>query len=376
MRERRVHSPARARAREGEPACPNTTTVIPGAAQHEWCAADPEPEASDHLDGANCALAVPCLRRTTVVCTAHGSQPVCAAVRNLSVFRPSTPACAGATAMAPTRDELSPRLPRGQLRRRREARRALAPHRAAEGEGDGVPRHRHPRRNRPLRPLRRPGDAGPRNGRPASAAFSAHGSLPISPLCSRPTSPRSRRRRRSRRALPRTVRPASTPARHGSRAISSGRRTGSPPSSCIRRTPPRSPRLFAGDRQVKVIALDGWTALGAFVPPKERRGLVLIDPPFEERDEFDRLLGGLVKAHRRWPTGIYALWYPVKDLAATKRFRAGLAESRAAAAPARRAHHPQARRRRSSPAPASSSPTRPGASKKRYGRCSPNSYRF
>ena len=86
-------------------------------------------------------------------------------------------------------------------------------------------------------------------------------------------------------------------------------------------------QLFAGDRQVKVIALDGWNALGAFVPPKERRGLVLIDPPFEERDEFDRLLAGLVKAHRRWPSGIYALWYPVKDLAATKRFRAGLAEA-------------------------------------------------
>src|SRR4029078_904089 len=86
-------------------------------------------------------------------------------------------------------------------------------------------------------------------------------------------------------------------------------------------------QLFAGDRHVKVIALDGWNALGAFVPPKERRGLVLIDPPFEERDEFDRLLAGLVKAHRRWPGGIYALWYPVKDLAATKRFRAGLAES-------------------------------------------------
>jgi 23S rRNA (adenine2030-N6)-methyltransferase len=86
-------------------------------------------------------------------------------------------------------------------------------------------------------------------------------------------------------------------------------------------------QLFARDRQVKAIALDGWKALGAFVPPKERRGLVLVDPPFEERDEFDRLLAGLVKAERRWPGGVYALWYPVKDLAAIKRFRAALAES-------------------------------------------------
>ena len=86
-------------------------------------------------------------------------------------------------------------------------------------------------------------------------------------------------------------------------------------------------RQFAGDRQVKVVELDGWLALGSFVPPKERRGLVLVDPPFEARDEFDRLLAGLENAHRRWPTGIYALWYPVKDLAAVDRFRGGLKQS-------------------------------------------------
>jgi 23S rRNA (adenine2030-N6)-methyltransferase len=84
---------------------------------------------------------------------------------------------------------------------------------------------------------------------------------------------------------------------------------------------------FAGDRQVKAIHLDGWLALGAFVPPKERRGLVLVDPPFEERDEFDKLLAGLAEAQRRWPTGIYALWYPVKDLPAVDRFRLDLAAS-------------------------------------------------
>ena len=84
---------------------------------------------------------------------------------------------------------------------------------------------------------------------------------------------------------------------------------------------------FAGDRQVKTIALDGWLALGSFVPPKERRGLVLVDPPFEEKDEFDRLLEGLRAACRRWPGGIYALWYPVKDLYAIDRLRNGLAAS-------------------------------------------------
>lgn len=70
---------------------------------------------------------------------------------------------------------------------------------------------------------------------------------------------------------------------------------------------------FAGDFRTRVIELDGWLALGAHLPPKEKRGLVLIDPPFEQPGEFERMADGLVKAHRRWPGGIYAFWYPVKD---------------------------------------------------------------
>lgn len=85
--------------------------------------------------------------------------------------------------------------------------------------------------------------------------------------------------------------------------------------------------LFAGDVQVRTIALDGRMALGAFVPPKERRGLILVDPPYEERDEFDQLAEGFIAAHRKWPTGIYALWYPVKDLAAVDQLRLALAKS-------------------------------------------------
>lgn len=84
-------------------------------------------------------------------------------------------------------------------------------------------------------------------------------------------------------------------------------------------------KRFEGDFQTRVIELDGWLALGAHLPPKEKRGLVLIDPPFEKEGEFGRLVGGLVKAHRRWPAGIYALWYPVKDRAAVNSFRADLA---------------------------------------------------
>lgn len=82
---------------------------------------------------------------------------------------------------------------------------------------------------------------------------------------------------------------------------------------------------FAGDFQTRVIELDGWLALGAHLPPKEKRGLVLVDPPFEEAGEFDRLAEGLKKAWRRWPGGIYALWYPIKDRKAVEAFRRELA---------------------------------------------------
>jgi 23S rRNA (adenine2030-N6)-methyltransferase len=71
------------------------------------------------------------------------------------------------------------------------------------------------------------------------------------------------------------------------------------------------------DTQARVVDLDGWTALPAFVPPKERRGLVLIDPPFEQKDEFARLAMGFAEAFAKWPTGSYLLWYPVKSRRAT-----------------------------------------------------------
>jgi 23S rRNA (adenine2030-N6)-methyltransferase len=83
--------------------------------------------------------------------------------------------------------------------------------------------------------------------------------------------------------------------------------------------------LFSGDIQCRVTELDGWLVLGAHVPPKEKRGLVLVDPPFEEGGEYDRLVAGLQKAHRRWPGGIYALWYPLKDRKAVAAFRRQLA---------------------------------------------------
>lgn len=85
--------------------------------------------------------------------------------------------------------------------------------------------------------------------------------------------------------------------------------------------------LFADDFQVRATELDGWLALGAHLPPKEKRGLVLVDPPFEAQGEFERIAGAVEKAHRRWPGGVYALWYPIKDRAAVARFRDALAQS-------------------------------------------------
>jgi 23S rRNA (adenine2030-N6)-methyltransferase len=71
------------------------------------------------------------------------------------------------------------------------------------------------------------------------------------------------------------------------------------------------------DTQARVVDLDGWVALPAFVPPKERRGLVLIDPAFEQKDEFERLADGFARTFAKWPTGSYLLWYPVKGRRAT-----------------------------------------------------------
>jgi 23S rRNA (adenine2030-N6)-methyltransferase len=71
--------------------------------------------------------------------------------------------------------------------------------------------------------------------------------------------------------------------------------------------------VLRSDARVKVLALDGWMVVNANIPPKERRGLILIDPPYEDSADFTRLPDTLVSAHRKWPTGIYLLWYPIKD---------------------------------------------------------------
>ncbi|WP_315771273.1 MULTISPECIES: 23S rRNA (adenine(2030)-N(6))-methyltransferase RlmJ [unclassified Bradyrhizobium] len=87
------------------------------------------------------------------------------------------------------------------------------------------------------------------------------------------------------------------------------------------------------DTQARVVDLDGWVALPAFVPPNERRGVVLIDPAFEAKDEFERLADRFAAAFAKWTTGIYVLWYPAKNRRATEELTDRVAALAAAAKP-------------------------------------------
>ena len=80
-------------------------------------------------------------------------------------------------------------------------------------------------------------------------------------------------------------------------------------------------------RRVTVLEQDGYAALKGQLPPAERRGLVLIDPPYESESEFDAVLGALVQGYERWPTGIYCVWYPQSERAGSLRFHRELRES-------------------------------------------------
>lgn len=72
------------------------------------------------------------------------------------------------------------------------------------------------------------------------------------------------------------------------------------------------------DKRLKILELDGWTALKANIPPVERRGVVLIDPPFEVGGELAHMGRAMIEAQRKWETGIFIGWYPIKHLAETE----------------------------------------------------------
>jgi 23S rRNA (adenine2030-N6)-methyltransferase len=72
-------------------------------------------------------------------------------------------------------------------------------------------------------------------------------------------------------------------------------------------------RRYRNDPQISVHHRDGYEALGALLPPSVRRGLVFIDPPFEQKNEAERIAAALKTGLRKWATGIYVVWYPIKD---------------------------------------------------------------
>jgi 23S rRNA (adenine2030-N6)-methyltransferase len=76
----------------------------------------------------------------------------------------------------------------------------------------------------------------------------------------------------------------------------------------------------ARSRHVAVHHMDGYQALKAFLPPPERRGLVLLDSSFDRSGEFARIARALKDAHRRWATGMFAVWYPLMAPAAMRSF--------------------------------------------------------
>ena len=83
---------------------------------------------------------------------------------------------------------------------------------------------------------------------------------------------------------------------------------------------------FARESRVRVQVIDGYTGLKAMLPPPEKRALVLVDPPFENRNEFDDIRRGLGHALRRLPGAVCAVWYPVTERAKAEDFLRGLIE--------------------------------------------------
>ncbi len=82
------------------------------------------------------------------------------------------------------------------------------------------------------------------------------------------------------------------------------------------------------DNRVGVHERDAYEGLMAVIPPKEKRGLVMIDPPYElERKDFPQLVELLTAAHKKWSTGVFAVWYPIKDREMIERFEKKMMKS-------------------------------------------------
>jgi 23S rRNA (adenine2030-N6)-methyltransferase len=85
--------------------------------------------------------------------------------------------------------------------------------------------------------------------------------------------------------------------------------------------------FMRGDARVSTHLRDGYEAMRAFLPPRERRALVLVDPPYEAPDEFGRLTEALRQGCGKFPSGVFAVWYPIKHRAPARAFHAAVAEA-------------------------------------------------
>lgn len=84
---------------------------------------------------------------------------------------------------------------------------------------------------------------------------------------------------------------------------------------------------FANNRRFRVSADDGFKGLIAHLPPVSRRACVLMDPPYEVKDDYDQVVKTVIKAHKRFATGTYCIWYPVVDRHRIDRMERQLADS-------------------------------------------------
>lgn len=84
---------------------------------------------------------------------------------------------------------------------------------------------------------------------------------------------------------------------------------------------------YKGAARIEVASLDAWQIIKAKLPPKERRGLIIIDPPFEKPGEFERMIEAVKEGQKRFATGVYVLWHANKNDTQTNQYRAALIAS-------------------------------------------------
>lgn len=95
----------------------------------------------------------------------------------------------------------------------------------------------------------------------------------------------------------------------------------------VEKNPEEAERLrdaLGPDRLIRIYEEDGWQALRSFLPPTPRRGLVIVDPPFEEQGEYDRMVSALDDGLKRWATGVYLFWHAAKDRRGVERYLRGV----------------------------------------------------